>query len=372
MDETPYYLVDLNAFRDNCTEIVHAFIEEWGENLLFGYSIKTNHYKGLIEYAYNELGWYIETVSSDEYKYCQSLQIDPSRMILNGPCKGSTMYSAFLDGSYINLDNLDEVRDLCEHTDLVNNIRVGLRVNFDLEHVCPGETTAGDRISRFGIDCCSDDFENAINLLRQHGLKRIGLHMHTSTKTRSIAVFRALSNQVINLIDKYNIELSFIDIGGGFFGGQIVDGKPTMKAYAENICSILKTRIIPSKTTLILEPGAAVLATCVSYVTKVINIRKIRNTCVVTLDGTLLHINPFMVERQQPFTMNIENGRTLVDMQILGGCTCMENDRFAELKHMPELKVGDKLTFKNAGAYTMAFNSHFIIEPPSVKLVTNV
>lgn len=372
MDGTPYYLVDLNTFRNNCIDIMHAFIEEWGENLLFGYSVKTNHYKGLIEYAYNELGWYIETVSSDEYKYCRGLQINPSRMILNGPCKGTIMYSALLEGSYINLDNLDEVRDLCEHINLTNNIRVGLRVNFDLEHVCPGETTAGNRVSRFGIDCCSGDFENAINLLSQHGLKRIGLHMHTSTKTRSIAVFRALSSQAVNLINKYNIDLSFIDIGGGFFGGRVVDGKPSMKAYAENICSILKTGIIPSKTTLILEPGAAVLATCVSYVTKVTNIRKIRNISVVTLDGTLLHINPFMVERQQPFTMNIENDRALVDMQILGGCTCMENDRFGELKHMAELKVGDELKFKNAGAYTMALNSQFIIEPPSIRLLTNV
>ena len=368
MDNTPYYLVDFSLFRNNCLDFMQAFKNEWGDNIIFSYSVKTNHYKELIKYACNQLGWFIETVSPDEYNYCTSLQISPSKMILNGPCKGSVIYSAFSEGSYVNLDNLDEVRMICKNVNFINNVRVGIRVNFDLESLCPGETTAEKGISRFGIDCNSNDFKYALDLLKKKGVKKIGLHMHTSTKTRSLAVFRALANKVINLIDEYNIDISFIDIGGGFFGGQIINGKPTMNEYAKEICDILKQRIVPSAAVLILEPGASVLATCVSYVTKVINVRKISDVNIVTLDGTLLHINPFMAKRQQPFITNITENRSITDIQILCGCTCMENDRLGELKQMGELKVNDQLQFINVGAYTMAFNSHFIINPPNIKV----
>ncbi len=373
MQETPYYLVNYNLFKDNCVDLMQAFKREWGDNLVFGYSVKTNSYQGLLEYAYHKLGWYGEVVSPDEYHYCMEAKVDPSKIIFNGPCKGRLLRYAFEKGAYINLDHLEEAEELCKNVDLRGIERVGLRVNFDLESVCPGETTAGNSVSRFGIDGESSDFRYVLELLNRYGLKKIGLHMHTSTKTRSLAVFRALANQAVDLIEKYEMEVPYIDIGGGFFGGQIVAGKPLMKEYAKEICDILKRKVNPGTTTLILEPGACVLATCVSYITKVINIRKIRNVDIVTLDGTLLHINPFMHPRKQPFevtNMGDEN-REDVERQILCGCTCMENDRLGELVHTSELKVEDLLEFKNAGAYTMAFNSHFIIEPPKVKTVGN-
>ncbi len=367
MEKTPYYFVDYKKFRNNCMDVMQAFENEWGSNLIFGYSVKTNRYEGLIKYAYNELGWYAETVSPDEYNYCLRLNIDSSKVILNGPCKRKIINSAFENGTYLNLDNLDEVIELCKCSQIKDNVRVGLRVNFDLESICPGETTAGQSVSRFGIDCHSDDFKTAIELLKEHGLTKVGLHMHMSTKTRSLNVFQALAEQTVNLIGEYNMDVPFIDMGGGFFGGQIVEGKPSMKEYAKRICSTLKKKIKPDKTTLILEPGASVLATSVSYVTKVINTRKVRDVNIITLDGTMLHVNPFMSKRNQPFIANIDKERHCVDKQILCGCTCMENDRFGELEYKVELRVGDELIFKNVGAYTMAFNSHFIIEPPQIK-----
>lgn len=362
----PVYQVDLFRFRKNCEDIMIPFTREWGDNISFGYSVKTNRDKRLIQYAYSKLGWLIEVVSPDEYTYCAEIGIPCHKMIINGPCKESIINSEKNCIGYMNLDNLDEVKAFCKSGNCLS--KVGLRINFDLESECPTETTAGNEVSRFGIDCENHDLDRAISLLRAVGIEDVGIHLHTSTKTRSLKVFRTLSEKAVELRNRYNIEFSFVDIGGGFWGGQRLSGKPTMEEYANIICEKLKEGFNPLHTTLLLEPGASVLATCVSYETTVVNVRVIRGVRVVTVDGTLLHINPFLIKREQPFDIKSSFiHRSTVKKQIICGSTCMENDRFAMVENGNEILKGDKLVFNNVGAYTMTFNSYFILNPPKIK-----
>lgn len=128
-----------------------------------------------------------------------------------------------------------------------------------------------------------------------------------------------------------------------------------MSEFAVSICSVLKFDYDPNRNVLILEPVASVLSTCVTYETRIINERVIRGVKVLTVDGTLLHINPFMSKRKQPFDKldNDKGGRRTIDKQIIGGATCMENDRLAVTDNDKELYIGDILEFKFAGAYIM-------------------
>lgn len=365
---TPKYVVNFTKFKQNCEAVMTPFDREWCKNTIYGYSVKTNRDAELIKYASSKLGWYIEMVSPDEYNYCVGLGIPQSEMILNGPCKSSLIVNESLPVRYLNLDNLDEVHEFCEHGN--HNINVGLRINFDLESVCPGETTAGDEVSRFGIDAEGADLDEAVKLLKEKEIYSFGIHLHTSTKSRSLGVFKALAQKAVELRARYNVEFSFVDIGGGFFGGQKIAGKPSMEEYAIAICDELKVGFDPLKTKLILEPGASVLSTCVSYETRVINVRNIRGVRVITLDGTLLHVNPFLAKRNQPFdNMYVTEDRETIDKQIVCGSTCMETDRFSVLNNEVEIKKDDILVFHNVGAYTMAFNSFFIFNPPVVEYI---
>lgn len=365
----PYYRISSKQFNTNCSAIETVFKKHWGNNLVLGYSVKTNHHSTLIELAFQR-DWFIEVVSEDEYNYISSLSIPKHKIICNGPVKGNMLYAALEKGQFLNLDNLQEVQSVCDYSHSnphipINNI--GLRVNFDLESHCPGETTAGESPIRFGINFENGDLAQAISMLQQAGIAISGLHMHTSTKTRSLTVFHKLAETACTIAQKYQLNLQYLDIGGGFFGGQIIPGKPMMEEYANTICSELKKVFHPQKTTLILEPGASVLATCVDYVTHVVNTRNINGYRIVTLDGTLLHINPFLSKRDCRFTAN-PTGASGIGTQFLCGCTCMEMDHFGCLQDSKELLPGDQVIFHNAGAYTMSFNSNFIIAPPNVIL----
>lgn len=390
--KTPCYEIDMVKFRENCLAIMEPFGKRWSGRVEFGYSVKTNHEAALMRYAAEQLGWYIETVSPDEYAYALAVT-GPGRVIFNGPCKGDTLFTAYENGSLINLDHLAEVEALCSYVrEQQGNAKkgtpeVGLRLNFALEALCPGETTAGEEVSRFGICYENGDFKRAVEMLREAGIPVAGIHLHTSTKSRSARVFTMLARKAAELVEEYGLTLSYVDMGGGFFGGQKVPGKPDMEEYAECICAELEKSINPEQTRLLLEPGASVLATCVSYLTRVINVREVGDTKVVTLDGTLLHINPFLSHREPPYKWYpVENSgygehqdagadslgktkdgvRKAVGKQIVCGSTCMENDRFLSFTEGQQCTVGDLFVFGAAGAYTMAFNSDFILHPPKV------
>lgn len=365
---TPRYVIDYKEFDKNCNVIMNAFNEMWDGEVIYGYSVKTNHENNLIKYAYDKLKWYVEVVSEYEYKKALEIGVSEDKIIFNGPYKGDLLTRAITSGAYVNLDTVAEVEEICE-SKLTGN-RIGLRVNFDIEKECPMETTAGDMVCRFGICYENGELEKAINLLRENGIPICGLHMHTSSKTRSINIFKTISAKVNELVEKYHLNLEYIDIGGGLFGGIEREDKPTMKEYAQVICTELKKCIHPERTKLILEPGVSVLATCAKYETKVISVKMIRDVRVITVDGTLMHINPFMSNRIHTFNILGKRIREKSDnTQIICGCTCMERDYLAILDKSERIEIGDILSFENVGAYTMAFNSEFIVRPPMVYYV---
>lgn len=371
--KTPCYIIDKDKFKKNLNEISIPFNKMWNNNLIFGYSIKTNHSIGLLNIA-KEYDMYAEAVSDDEYLLARQVGYKPNKIIFNGPQKSEKyLLEALNNSSIVNIDNIDELILLEKNRDSLNDecIKLGLRINFDLEEKRPGETTAGDEVSRFGICVENGDFEKAINILKKIDIPLNGLHMHYSSSSRSLGIFRELAKEAAYIIDKYNLtELQYIDIGGGFFGGQELIGKPQMIEYATEITNELIKVVDPQEVKLILEPGASIIATAVNYLSKVINVRDIRGVSIITVDGSNIHINPFLSKREPTYKVFTKN-KVNKEVQIICGSTCMENDRIVKLKDTLKIEKKDLLYCYNAGAYTMGFNSCFINLPPYVYLKEN-
>ena len=372
--KTPCYILDIDRFEKNLADIRDPFAQHWDQRLILGFSFKTNHMRELVQCA-GQNGMYAETVSDDEYHLALELGYSPEKIIYNGPQKSEEqLIEALKNGSIVNLDNPDEIsviENRKEELD-VASVKAGLRVNFDLESMCPGETTAGAEVSRFGFCVENGDFESALERLDKIGVKVAGLHLHYSSRTRSLKIFRALSEMACHLIDRYRLQeqLKYVDIGGGLFGGKRLEGKPSMQEYADVISSVFMEKEYFRTLTLIVEPGASLIATSVDYLSRVLNVRTVRDTRIVTVDGSNLHINPFMSAREPDYKLLASAGK-LPGMQIVCGSTCMENDRILRLKDAPELQKGDYIHCFCAGAYTMGFNNCFINLPPYIYVKKN-
>ena len=363
MNKTPYYLLDEDKLLSNFESMKRAFEKLW-PNFKIAYSYKTNNLPWLVNWM-KEHGALAEVVSYPEYKLAQRVGNKISNIVYNGPNKNfEGLDEAVLNGAIVNLDNFSEIEHLLLFSSSKRaKIKVGLRINFDLESYCPNETIPGKEPGRFGFNIENGDLQKAISLLSSiPNVSIVGLHGHHSTRTKSLKIFKTIAEQMCQMANHLS-KIEYLDMGGCLFGDK--PGAPTFDEYASTIVNVFKHYQIPSKTLLIMEPGAALVASPFSYVCSVLAVKDIQTTRLVFTDGSVKHIAPQM--NAVRFMSSVQTTSTkLIARQVVSGYTCIENDRFLELIDCQELQIGDTIQIYNTGAYSLSLSPLFIEYYPKV------
>lgn len=363
---TPAWVIDVPVLEEFLTRFQRALETHWPNSIL-GYSFKTNSLPWLVSFMRDRGAW-AEVVSDTEYELALALGYAPHHIIYNGPIKGrERLRFALREGSIINLDSKREVAWTAElarempHTEFA----VGLRVNWDLESRCPGESVTGDdEDGRFGFNAENGELGQAIADLTAAGVRIAGVHMHRNSLTQSLGVYRASATVAAELITSHNLDLDWVDIGGGFFGS--VDGSPTFDDYVSVIREALDPVVDVERTRLIVEPGGSLVAVPMEFHASVLDVKKAGSSTFVVTNASRTDIDP-LFRRKRPFEITIDTESTEPHPeQIVGGFTCMEDDRLTKLKDAPELRTGDRIVFYKVGGYTMCYQSMFIEYLPAV------
>lgn len=360
---TPCFIIDENIVSDLSESIETSLRKYWKKGII-GYSFKTNNFPWLIEF-FLKRGFFAEVVSSDEYDLAIELGYDCEHIIFNGPAKNRCSFEkAIVNGSIVNIDSKIELKWLKELCDKhKNKFKVGLRVNFCLENYCPGESQCGKDDGRFGFSYENGELASAIELLQLNGISLSGLHLHCSSKTRSVNIYKAIANVAREIIEKYQLNLSYVDIGGGYFGG--LPNKPTFDDYFSVVYDVLKGY---EDLNLIIEPGMSVVGAGIDYITTVVDVKTTLNNNFAVLDGSRIHIDP--IKRKSSYTYDLICSDIAAEESVEGnvvlcGFTCMEDDRFFLLENS-KISTGDNVIFYKVGAYTMGLSPQFIEFYPSV------
>ncbi len=364
---TPCYIIHKEVLKEGIN-LLKSSLEEYWNNACVGYSFKTNSLPWVVEEMKKE-GFYAEVVSEDEYDL--ALKHGYTNIIYNGPVKGKrTFYHALENGAFINLDSKRELSWLAENGK--KDVKVGLRVNFNLEALCPGETSAGEEGSRFGFSYETGEFAIALKALADMGISLSGIHLHTSSKYRSVAIYRALAKMACRLKKEFNLKLDYIDIGGGYFGG--MDNRPKFPDYVKAIREELSGCFSPEDTMLIMEPGTSLITPPIEYLTTVVDTKHTYANHLVITDGSRIDIDPLHAKTGyfHQFLYQADekemHARESLKKQVICGFTCMEDDRLFVAKDEKELSVGDKISYQKVGGYTMCLTPLFIRYFPNVYL----
>lgn len=367
---TPYFVIDEPILQRYYDMLTDSLKENWG-NYLVGYSFKTNSLPWLVGFVKRN-GAYAEVVSEDEYSLAKYLGFKDSEIIYNGPYKGEQSFrSVLLAGGYVNLDSKQELDWLTtlakENPD--THIKVGIRANFNLEQMCPGETTMGEVSGRFGFCYETGKFARAVEILR--GLSNVqiaGLHLHSSSKSRSVNIFRSIARMACRLQQEFDFDLEYVDLGGGYCGG--MKDRPEYPDYFPAVAEELSKCFTPEKTRIIVEPGISLISKCTTFVTSIFDTRDIKGTRYVMTDGSRFNIDPTMIKTSHLFHLEYKKDfageRPVMARQVISGFTCMEVDRLFTYENQPELVPGDHIIYENVGGYTMSLNPLFIQYFPTV------
>lgn len=361
---TPCYIFDERELEDNFNSFGRALREAWGDNEHVCYSVKTNPFPWILKKA-KECDCLAEVVSDDEYDLALTCGFDPCEIVFNGPVKGRRCFEhALSNGAIVNIDSKRELRWLEEIArESCVPVKVGVRVNIDLEKFCPGQTIGGDEPGRFGFSY--EDGEVAAVLSRIKGMPGVviaGLHMHVTTYGRTPYAYRVLASHAASVIAENDLagSLEYVDMGGGYYGGG-PQNEGRYEEYAAEMASELKTVCDPAAVELLVEPGGAVICTPGYYAGRVVDVKDVRGHRFVVSELSRLNIDHEMKKTSYPLVLFTERENAM-PKQSLCGFTCMESDRLCILEDERELSEGDIILIRFAGAYSMSFTPGFFIE----------
>lgn len=359
--KTPYYIIHEKELDSNFRLLEESLNKHWN-NYIIGYSYKTNALPWIIKH-FDLLGCYAETVSEDEYNLAKRIGVKNNRIIYNGPIKTrETFIDALSNSCIVNIDSQREIEWL-DSIELNKRV-IGIRVNFDIEKMCPGQSQCASEGGRFGFCYENGEFAKIVSILRAKKVRIAGLHLHVSSKSRGLEIYRAIAEIACTIKKEYDLDFSYIDVGGGFFGG--LPTKPQFDEYMALMESILIKSFDKEKTTLIIEPGMSVIGSPISYVTSVIDVKKtVYNRFVIT-DGSRTSIDPLMTKVSYFHTYERGTTTGTISKQVICGFTCMEHDRLFVAENEPELNIDDRIIYHKVGAYTMSLTPLFINFFPAV------
>ncbi len=245
---------------------------------------------------------------------------------------------------------------------------VGLRLNINISHVSEEDADGHNDNSRFGFSDETGEFLEAINFINGlPNVKLAGLHIHRTAHSRSIRFYERSIAFACSIIKKYNLKIDYLDVGGGYFG--IFPGKPTYRQYSDAFFNALKANGLEN-VCLIVEPGNALVASCFSFLSEVIDAKQVeKDTWFITTDGSRNDVDPFFRKSGYLDEELYSQSASAVKKQIISGCTCLEYDRLFTLENKPLLSVGDRILYHNVGAYTMCLTPMFIRYLPNIYAV---
>jgi diaminopimelate decarboxylase len=366
-----FYLTDLAHFEQNCRRFLGAFRSIY-PNTRIGYSYKTNYLPYFVLRA-DALGAYSEVVSGFEFDFARELGIPGERIIFNGPVKrADDLARAFAAGAMVNADSISEIREMIRVATAdraAGPASVGIRCYL-------GPETAG---SRFGIDLTAPEGAEALAALdATPNLRLAGLHCHQSGD-RSAQRYRHRTRAMISLHHEVlkGRPLDYIDIGGGFGGNmspalasQLSYSPARFADYAEAVAGEMRDAYADDGPALILEPGMAVLADTMVFVTRVEAV-KLQHRRLAVVDGSVFNIQPLWSILRENINLPI---RVLpADHQTppatgpwdVVGHTCVEIDVLHRGYEGP-IGIGDYVVVENVGAYTNVLNAPFIRGTPAI------
>lgn len=380
---TPFYLLDGDKFMANYHGIQAAFRSRYAKSVV-AYSYKANYIPYLCHLVKNA-GGYAEVVSRLEYDLALRVGQDAEKIIFNGPIKEyADIELALKNRSLINLESWYEIDHLAAYAKKhpTATIEVGLRINVDLRDAHGVSTLQGGLdSSRFGFAVKPDGISRALELIvGMTNVSVICLSAHCSSSNRALWVYERIARTLCEVAAQANLDtVRYIDVGGGIFGKvpkqmQWIE-TPTFDEYAETICSVLSSYpwVKKRQPILVLEPGIAMAANCMSLVARVMDIKSINGINYILVDGSVFNVKPSLHKHNLPYTFHAEQPRSDQQKYMVCGNTCMEKDVLLEDIVTNEVRRGDYLRIDNVGAYSVVMSPPFITTfPPIIAQVDGV
>ena len=219
---------------------------------------------------------------------------------------------------------------------------MGLRVNPKLSFLNDDRFDPCRTYSKLGVDI--DDLwqSSCLNQVK-------GLHIHNVYSATDFMPLIKTLEKLRGYFGKSLAQLDWLYLGGGYLFNQINNHRPFIERVSK-----LKNEF---DLDIYIEPGKEVVGSAGYLLTTVIDSFVSDGKTIAILDTSVNHnLEVFEYQRQPELYEHDVKGNYPA---ILAGCTCLAGDVFGEYRFNKPLSIGDKLVFKEVGAYSLVKANRF-------------
>lgn len=350
---SPVYVYDDQKIQSQYKRLTDAFSKV--ESLRINYAVKALSNISILKLL-KQVGSGLDTVSIQEVQLGLHAGFEPEKIIYtpNGVSFEEIEEVAHL-GVQINIDNLS----ILEHFGAkYPKIPVCIRIN---PHVMAGgnaNISVGHIDSKFGISV--HQMPHILRIVENTGMHINGIHMHTGSDILDIEVFLYAAEILFDVAKNFK-ELDFLDFGSGF---KVPYKKDDIETDIEELGKKLSKRFnaftkeYGRDLTLAFEPGKFLVSEAGYFLAKVNVVKQTTSTVFAGIDSGFNHLIRPMLYGSQHHIENISNPKGKERFYSVVGYIC-ETDTFANNRRIAEIKEGDILCFRNAGAYCFSMASNY-------------
>jgi diaminopimelate decarboxylase len=351
--DSPVYVYNAEKIISQYKRLVNAFKPI---DIKVKYACKALNNTSILKLLKNE-GSGLDTVSINEVKLGLRAGFQADEIIFTPNCVAfEEIQEAVSLGVHINIDNISILEQF--GSAYGNEVPCCVRLN---PHILAGgnnKISTGHIDSKFGISI--HQMRHVLRIIKTYGMQINGLHMHTGSDILDSGVFLQGAEILFDAAKDFP-DLTFIDFGSGFK----VAYKPNdITTDIEELGRALGERFLVfckeygRDLELWFEPGKYIVSESGSFLVKANIIKQTTATVFVGVDSGLNHlIRPMLYDSYHHIT-NISNPDGKERIYTIVGNIC-ETDTFAWDRKLHEVREGDILCFKNAGAYGITMSSNY-------------
>lgn len=350
---TPIYVYDAEKIQSQYNRLTKAFSKV--DKLRINYAMKALSNVAILKLL-KEMGSGLDTVSIQEVLLGLHAGYEPDKIFYtpNGVSLEEIEEVAAM-GVQINIDNLSILEQFGTK---YPNVPVCIRIN---PHVMAGgnaNISVGHIDSKFGISV--HQLPHLVRIVENTHMNIVGIHMHTGSDILDIEVFLYAAEILFDAARNFK-NLEFLDFGSGF---KVPYKKDDIETDIEELGKKLSKRFnsfcteYGKELTLIFEPGKFLVSEAGFFLAKVNVVKQTTSTVFAGIDSGFNHLIRPMFYGSQHYIENISHPKGKERFYSVVGYIC-ETDTFANNRKIAEIKEGDILCFRNAGAYCFSMSSNY-------------
>lgn len=350
---TPLYVYDGSVIRRQVQTLRDVFS---GTDLRIKFACKANTNLAILRLM-RELGVGLDVVSLQEFELAEMAGFTAGEVTYTPSGADFAEIAEAIDaGLTLNADSIPLLRWFGERFGSSKPCMIRLKPNVAAGGNAKIMTAHAE--SKFGISVLLMD--EILEVVRQYDIKITGLHQHTGSDIKDAEPFLQVAEVVFNAAVNFP-DLEVIDLGGGFKVSYRPDDAVTdMQLLGRKISDRFNEfcQSYGRKLNLWVEPGKFLVSECGTLLVKTTVVKEDPAKTFAHVDAGLNHLIRPMMYGSYHHILNLSNPAGGLKLYNVVGYIC-ETDNFAEDRMLNEIRPGDILAFKNAGAYGFSMSSNY-------------